>query len=151
SQWAYSNFGYCLLGRVIERAAQMPYAAYVQQHVLVPLGIRRMRLARTPARERAPGEVSYVGDEPRTAEAVVGDIGSQVRLPYGAWSLENADSVGGWLASAVDLVRMAAAFDRPDACPILSAAGIHAMLRDPGGPAGEVVDDTYVGLSWFVW
>lgn len=151
SQYGYSNFGYCLLGRVIERIAQMPYERYVQQYVFAPLGIRRMRLGRTLASEKAATEVTYFDDEQRTAEAVVGNIGQQVELPYGAWSHENMDANGGWLGSAIDLARFAAAFDNPKACPILNEHSIQAMFEDPGGAAGEVVDGSYVGLGWFVW
>src|SRR5205823_2673006 len=38
----YSNFGYCVLGRVVEKVSGRPYEAYVREHVLAPLGIRAM-------------------------------------------------------------------------------------------------------------
>ena len=41
---AYSNFGYCVLGRVIEKVSGKPYGKYVQEEVLAPLGIHDMRL-----------------------------------------------------------------------------------------------------------
>ncbi len=151
SQWGYSNFGYCLLGRVIERIAQMPYERYVQQQVFAPLGIRRMRLGKTLASEKAATEVTYFDDEPLKVAAVVGNIGQPVDLPYGSWSHENMDANGGWVGSAIDLVRFAAAFDNPKAYPILNERSIQAMFEDPGGAAGEVVDGSYVGLGWFVW
>jgi len=48
--YAYSNFGYYLLGRVIEKLSGIPYGEYVRQHVQTPLGITDMRLAtETPA------------------------------------------------------------------------------------------------------
>jgi len=47
------------------------------------------------------------------------------------------DAHGGWLASAVDLVRFATAFDKPDACPVLSAAGIRTMFARPVGTLGR--------------
>ncbi len=43
--WAYSNFGYCLLGRVIEQVTGQPYADYVQSAILAPCGISGMRIA----------------------------------------------------------------------------------------------------------
>ena len=43
--WAFSNFGYCLLGRVIEQVTGQPYASYVQSAVLAPCGINGMRIA----------------------------------------------------------------------------------------------------------
>src|SRR5262249_38714238 len=35
----YSNFGYCVLGRVIEKVSGISYEAYVREHILAPLGI----------------------------------------------------------------------------------------------------------------
>jgi len=151
SRFGYSNFGYCLLGRVIERVAGVGYERYVEREVLRPLGIRRMRLGKTPLAGRATTEVAYYDDENRTAAAVVGAIGARVPLPYGAWSLEAMDANGGWLASAIDLVRFAAAFDDPAACPILRAEGIATMFGRPEGEAGAVVDGNYPGCGWFVW
>jgi D-alanyl-D-alanine carboxypeptidase len=37
-QMRYSNTGYALLGQLIERVSGQPYAAYVEQHVLRPIG-----------------------------------------------------------------------------------------------------------------
>src|SRR5262249_31395645 len=59
SRFAYSNFGYCLLGRVIETVSGAAYETHVQEHVLAPLGITRMRLGKTLPAERAAGEVAY--------------------------------------------------------------------------------------------
>ena len=36
---AYSNFGYCVLGRVIEKAMAKPYMDCVTQEICKPLGI----------------------------------------------------------------------------------------------------------------
>jgi CubicO group peptidase (beta-lactamase class C family) len=43
--WAYSNFGYCLLGRVIEEVAGQSYADYVQKNILAACGISDMRIS----------------------------------------------------------------------------------------------------------
>ena len=42
--FAYSNFGYCILGRVIEKITGEPYSAAVQRLVLEPCGIQDMRI-----------------------------------------------------------------------------------------------------------
>ncbi len=39
SQWAYSNYGYILLGRIIEKVAGMSYYDYVRIHIFEPLGM----------------------------------------------------------------------------------------------------------------
>lgn len=36
---AYSNFGYCLLGRVIEKVTKRPYLTYLRQNIFKPVGI----------------------------------------------------------------------------------------------------------------
>ena len=40
--YAYSNFGYCLLGRVIEKLSGIDYESYVQENVLKQCGINDM-------------------------------------------------------------------------------------------------------------
>ena len=92
-RYAYSNFGYCLLGRVIEKVSKKGYEDYVKEKVLAPLGIVRMRQGRTLANERAKGEVKYYDGE---GIAIMGPhIGKKQPEPYGCWCLESMDSHGG--------------------------------------------------------
>ena len=44
TQYAYSNFGYCILGRIIEQASGQTYEEYVKSRILQPMGITRMRI-----------------------------------------------------------------------------------------------------------
>jgi N-acyl-D-amino-acid deacylase len=155
SRYAYSNFGYCLLGRIIERVAGQSYEAYVQANVLAPLGITAMRIGRTLASGRAPGEVTYYQPDGKTAPAVVGEkIGEAVPWPYGAWYLEGFDSHGGWIASAVDMVRFAAELDEPSRRRLLRPESIRTMFARPDGAAGHNPDgspkDFYYGCGWNV-
>ena len=59
TKWAYSNFGYCVLGRVIEKLTGRHYAASVRRSVLAPCGITDMVIAGDTLAERQPGEVVY--------------------------------------------------------------------------------------------
>jgi N-acyl-D-amino-acid deacylase len=112
----YSNFGYCLLGRVIEKVSGKSYEKFVQDAVLKPIGITRMQIGKT--RSTLPGEVRYFENDPETAPNVfTGYRGPPVPTPYGAWCLESMDSHGGWVASAVDLARFGAALDAADRFP----------------------------------
>jgi CubicO group peptidase (beta-lactamase class C family) len=153
SRYAYCNFGYCVLGRLIEKLSGKPYATYVQDEVLTPLGIRDMQLGKTL--QQASGEVRYVDGKRRTAKAVVGpELGKKVPVPYGAWYLEAMDAHGGWIASAPDLVRFASAFDQPDRCPILQADSVRTMFGRPAGAVGLTDKgeprDAYYALGWNV-
>lgn len=39
SQWAYSNYGYILLGRIVEKVTGVSYYDYVRIHIFEPLGM----------------------------------------------------------------------------------------------------------------
>lgn len=41
SRWGYSNFGFILLGAVVEQISGMPWSAYLERHVLQPAGMTR--------------------------------------------------------------------------------------------------------------
>lgn len=153
-RYAYSNFGYCVLGRVIEQLTGQSYESYVQRQVLKPLGIIRMRIGCTLTEGRCDGEVIYYTDE-KPAAAVVGpNLGQKVPHPYGAWCLETMDAHGGWVASAVDLVRFASAFDDPARCPILSSESVRTMFARPDGTAWLEKDGQpkpwYYAHGWMV-
>lgn len=47
TKYAYSNIGYWLLGRIVERASGEPFASYVSMHVLRPLGVTPQDLGYT--------------------------------------------------------------------------------------------------------
>jgi N-acyl-D-amino-acid deacylase len=152
-RYAYSNYGYCLLGRVIEKVSGQSYEEYVKQHVLAPVGVTAMRLGATRLDGRKEHEVRYY--DPRLGNSVFAtDLNSPVPQPYGAWHLEAMDSHGAWIASASDLVRFASAFDSATDCPILSSERIAEMLLRPDGLAGYEEDGTpkakYYGLGWSI-
>ncbi|MCY2953326.1 MAG: serine hydrolase [Planctomycetota bacterium] len=154
-RYAYSNFGYCVLGRIIERISGQSYETYVQNHVLQPLGITTMRIGHTLADQRAPNEVSYYTHNNATAPAILGpNRGQKVPVPYGAWYIEAMDAHGGFLASAPDLVRFASAFNDPATCRILKPQSIALMFARPPGLAGHTPDnkpkDSFYALGWSV-
>lgn len=152
---AYSNFGYCVLGRIIERVSGMPYAEYMQKEILAPLGIRDMRVGKSLLAGRLPGEVRYYMGGKDMARAVLGPkAGQQVPAPYGGSYIEAMDAHGGWVASAPDLVRFATAFNDPGHSAILKAASIQVMFAPPHGSVGHRGNgkpkQTYYGCGWQV-
>lgn len=152
SGYAYSNFGYCLLGRVIEAVTGLDYAAAVQRELFGPLGIRDIRLGETLVTAR--GEVRYYANDEGTGPAVRGEIGREVPQPYGAWNLEAMDAHGGWIASAVELVRFSSALVDCDRCQLLSADLWNRMLATPSGAPGlednGAIKEVYYGCGWNV-
>jgi N-acyl-D-amino-acid deacylase len=85
-RYAYSNFGYCVLGRVLEKATGKPYKAVLDSEILRPLDITDIKLGRSATRERDSREVCYpVADND--------------------FSIEVMDAHGGLIASAGALCR----------------------------------------------
>jgi N-acyl-D-amino-acid deacylase len=132
SRYAYSNFGYCLLGRLIEARTGMTYEQYVRRHVLAKAGVTRMRIGRSLRARRANGEVTYHTRNKHTMPSVFPpNVGKRVPAQYGGMHVEAMDAHGGWIASAIDLVRFAREFDSPKTCPFLSPGAISATFARP--------------------
>ena len=146
-RYAYSNFGYAVLGRIIERVTVGPYDKFVQDAVLTPAGIHRMRLGRSLYADRAPDEVRYY-DRASLSSVFAG--GAAVSAPYGGFNLEAMDAHGGWVASTVDLLRFATAVDRlPTRPDILAGATVDMMTAKPPSPLWDG-SAFYYGMGWLV-
>jgi N-acyl-D-amino-acid deacylase len=150
SRYAYSNFGYCVLGRVIEKASGMDYDRFVREEVLEPAGIRRMRLGASLEAGRVAGEVKYYSSN--EGSSVFPDQPKKVPEPYGEFCLEAMDSHGGWIASAVDLVRFAAAMGAPG--KLLKPELCAQLYEPPAAPVSRKSDgaltSAYYGCGWDV-
>ena len=114
--YAYSNFGYCVLGRVIEKIARKPYADFVREAVLRPCGVTDMEIAGNTLADRKPGEVRYYG---------------QGESPYDM-NVARMDSHGGWIARPAALVAFATHVDGfPSTPSLLKPELIRAMTTAP--------------------
>lgn len=145
STYAYSNFGYLLLGQIIEKTTGESYEAFVKRAVLKPMEISRMRLGRSRAEQAAPTEVPYFSQHKGTT--VLDESGAKVPSPYGSFRMETRDSQGGWLSSAVDLVRFASIYDSADT-GVLNGASIKQAFAEPETGVGD--DGWYYGMGWMV-
>ena len=151
----YSNLGYSLLGRLLEDVTGENYEEVVRKEIFTPLGITKMRLGRTLPEDRAPGEVRYYDRKGRQKKARFGPHqGELLPLPYASGVIEVFDAHGGWLASSVELVRIASALETPEKAPLLEKESIEAMFSRPEGPAGYDEKGepkaAYYGLGWLV-
>jgi len=106
THWAYSNFGYCVLGRVIEKVTGMAYKDYVQQAVLTPCGISDMAIAGNTLKQRQPNEAKYLGQ-----------FGEN---PYNM-NVTRMDSHGGWIANASDMAKFCT--------HVAGAPGVPSLLK----------------------
>src|SRR5262249_47000327 len=87
--YSYSNFAYCVLGRVIEKVSGQSYEAFVINTILKKCGIEDMRIA-VNGHQPVPQEVQYY---PQPGED-----------PY-YFNISRTDSEGGWLGSSTSLVK----------------------------------------------
>ncbi len=147
--YAYSNFGYCLLGRIMEAVTGMSYEPYMQANVLGPAGIWDMRLGKSLLTNADPAEVDYDDPLRRLVPTVMGTNGpAMVPVPYGGWDIETMDAHGGWLATAADLVRFSSSFDIQTNSPLLPLQWIDTMWSQPAELSGSPA--SYYGAGWSV-
>ncbi|MGW0586636.1 serine hydrolase domain-containing protein [Streptosporangium sp. NPDC002607] len=143
TRYAYSNYGYLLLEKIIEKVSGLSYADYVQQKVLGAVKIKRMALGRSAKSQRRSTEAPYFSG--KTGATVLDTSGTVVPAPYGSFNIENMAAHGGWLSSAVDLAKFSTIFD--GAGP-LTAASITRTFAKPS--IGVNADGWYYGLGWQV-
>lgn len=111
--YRYSNFGYCLLGRIIEKLSGKSYEQYIKDEVLTPSGITAMKIGGNTLADRKTNEVLYTGQGGYD--------------PY-ILNVARMDAHGGWLASATDLARFMVSINGIPAKPdILQPATITTM------------------------
>jgi CubicO group peptidase (beta-lactamase class C family) len=95
SQWAYSNYGFMLLGAVVERVTGLRYDDYVAANVLAPAGMTDT--GAEPESSFVPGRaVGYMWQGGTL-------VSSAPTLPY------RGTPAGGWYATVADFERFAAA------------------------------------------
>jgi N-acyl-D-amino-acid deacylase len=154
TRYSYSNFGYNVLGRVIERITGLSYGDAVQELVLAPSGISDMLLGRTRLEDRWPGEVHYVNLPGQALVPSVFPGVGYVPNAYGGYYMEALDAHGGWIATAEDQIRFATAVDGQRGPALLEPATVQAMLHTPlpqeTGASGAGNAPSASGLCWIV-
>ena len=98
SQFAYSKFGYFVLGMVIEKVSGQPYADFVTQNVLKSAGIDAMCITGDTESDKKKNEVICYKED--------------TNIPFSYDELDDdfffsrSAACTGWLASAKDLVKL---------------------------------------------
>ena len=131
----YSNFGFCLLGRVIEKVTGMKYDEYVRKNALQPCGITDMQIGGNTLAERLPSEVHYYDSHD---------------FPYTLFDGRRMDAVAGWIATPTDLVKFMVRVDKfPQKADILEPATLDTMFSPPPVSLGSTKGWTYA-KGWAV-
>ncbi|MCU0450138.1 MAG: beta-lactamase family protein [Bernardetiaceae bacterium] len=101
----YTNVGYSLLGRIVEKVSGKSYINFVREDLLRGVGATQTELAGQTEAERKAPEVKYYGQ------------GNDERFTYNI-AFPRRDADGGLIATAADVLRLVTAVDgfatRPD-------------------------------------
>ncbi len=130
--FVYSNFGYFVLGRLLERLSGKSYEELTREQVLKPAGVAEMHVGTSKARAAGDREVRYYGQ---------GDSPYHVIM-----RLERMGPFGGWVASPLELVRLLLRFDMfPTPADLLRPKTLQLMTqpsaRNPRYAKGWNVND----------
>ena len=133
-EFGYSNYGYAILGKVVEKIARMPYETYVQA-LLKPIGINGIQLGKSFVAQRAPLEVKYYDAKTVPKVRSVYDPRN-----YGGNNLDALAGAGAWIASPLDLLRLTNAIDGRKTVPdILSEQAVKEMITPEAGDIRKVL------------
>jgi CubicO group peptidase (beta-lactamase class C family) len=134
TQCKYSNFGYILLGLIIEQVTGQPYEDAMRQLTVRPMGLERIRLNRV----RGSG---YLSEE------------AHRYLPAGLEERQGGHlpitmASGGWLATPAEMVRFLTVLDGSRGDRFLPRPLYEAMLAPPPPPAPARPDGGHFGMGW---
>lgn len=128
---AYSNIGYGILSKVIEKASGEDYETYIRKHILLPAGCFDMHLGKNLYEDKFPNEVKYY--EVSNADPIPACDGSGQLVPRsnGGNNIEELYGAGGWVASPSELLRFLATIDNNPTIPdILTPSSIEYMTQN---------------------
>lgn len=115
----YSNVGFWIAGRVIEKVSGKSYVNYIKEDIMAAIGGTQTDMAGKTEAERKSNEVKYYGQ------------GNDAQYVYNI-AFPRRDSDGGLMTTASDLLRLVNAVDgfttRPD---ILNSASITEFTTAP--------------------
>lgn len=148
TRYAYSNFGYCILGRIIEAASGNSYEEFIKKNVLEPIGIKNVHSGFTEYSRRFPNEAVYYTafNNPEMKEFPEKENAN----PYGSFRLELMDSHGGWVASAVEYARFCLGLSEQSRFKILKPQTYQTMIEPPAYIKKENAPEAYYGCGWLV-
>jgi N-acyl-D-amino-acid deacylase len=152
TQSAYSNFGFNVLGRVIEKVSGQPFEQHIVQ-MLATADITSMTVGGTLLDERLPGEVRYYGQPDAAFVPSLYPVGGFITEGYGGFYVPALDAHGGLISTAADLVRFALAVDGARGPRLLTPETVTVMettARPPSAYAGAGNKEGGFGLGWNV-
>lgn len=129
--YAYSNVGFMILGRVIEKVTGKRYEQYVKQDILKPIGITSMEIGGNTLADRKPNEARY-------------DHASAYTRNF-----SRRDANGAWIATASDITRLFVHINGFSSVPdILESSTIQTMTTPPFAYKSYALGIRVNGSKW---
>lgn len=131
TSYAYSNVGFMILGRVIEKISGKSYEQYVKDAILSPIGITTMEIGGNTLADQKPNESKY-----HHASAYTSNFARR-------------DANGGWIATATDLARLFVHVDGFSTVPdLLESSTIQTMTTPPFNYRQYALGFNINGSTW---
>lgn len=110
-QTRYSNVGYLVLSQIVEKLTGQPYERYVKDSILSPIGCIDMHIGEAFSSQYFPNEVQYYEDGNAEPIAAHDGSGRMVAKSNGGNDIRMLSGAGGWVCSAVEMLKFVAAID----------------------------------------
>ncbi len=107
----YSNLGYMVLTKIIEKVTHQPYERYVQDSVLHPIGCYDFYIGQNFKEDRPEGEVDYFEVKEAVPVEAYDGSGRITMKSNGGNNVNLLGGAGGWVTTSTDLLRFVAAIN----------------------------------------
>ncbi len=130
-RYDYSNLGYIILSKIVEKVSGESYESYVQHNLLNPIGCYDMYIGKNFEEHRNHNEVSYFEVKEATLVEAYDGSGRLTMKSDGGNNVTLLSGAGGWVASPTEFLRFVASVNGCNIKDnILSAESIKAMTYD---------------------
>ena len=142
----YNNWGYFLLGHVVMAVTGSATLVQALDGLLFqPLGITRIRQARTRIEDQPADEARYHATTLPVGPSMVVPDRRLMSSGYGGfWNFERDDAGGGLTGSVVDMARLLAMLDVRTNNPVLTPATIGSLFSNAAQHGGHGFDTAVV-------
>ncbi|UJP65914.1 serine hydrolase domain-containing protein [Mongoliitalea daihaiensis] len=119
----YSNFGYLILGRIIEQVTGKSYETYVKENILDKVGATNTVLARTAQNQKHLNEATYYSQNNFN--------------PYTTYNIGRSDATAGWVSTPADIAMIFSSIDTQPNRPSILGTTLNDQRRTPLSNSGN--------------
>ncbi|MEG0499571.1 MAG: serine hydrolase domain-containing protein [Rikenellaceae bacterium] len=128
----YSNLGYVVLSKVIEKVTGEEYESYVKKEIFAPIGCFDIHIANNNSKDKFDNEVRYY--EPSNEVQFEDEDGNLIPKSDGGNDVRLLGGAGGWVGSPAEILKFAASIDGlPGVEDIISPKSVRYMTVPPKG------------------